>query len=174
MSTLSLVSWKCGDPEGSHSQTVFGNRIVRDNKVVPPSDDDCKTTLFSVLMNEANFKEAIAMEDWTCFDPKYKKCFIHQEDSCKQCKMDKKGRYCTIIDAWTTLAAAQCKMPKDGCYEDRQLHEIIAVIISPHHRSYTGLCFPNAWDPIRPLKLDGNDDVILKPLYDIPVDCGCD
>merc|ERR1712208_190022 len=73
----------------------------------------------------------------------------------------------------TTLAAAQYKMPKDGCYEDRQLHEIIAVIISPRHRSYTGLCFPNAWDPIRPLKLENNDEVRLNNLYDTPVACDC-
>ena len=68
METLSLASWRCGDPNGSHLHTVFGNRIVRDSKAAPPKDDDCKTTLHSVLMSEANFKEAISIEDWTCFD----------------------------------------------------------------------------------------------------------
>ena len=174
METLGLTSWKCGDSYESHSHTVFGNRIVKDGKAASPTEGDCKVSLYSVLMKEEVFKDAIVMKDWTCFDPKYKQCFIHQEDSCKQCKMDKRGRYCTIIDAWTTLAAAQCKLPKEGCYEDSPLAEIIGVIISPHHRSYTGLCFPNAWDPIRPLKLDDNDEVKLKSLYDTPVECGCD
>ena len=91
METLGLISWKCGDSDESHSHTVFGNRIVKDDKVVPITDGDCKATLYSVLMNEENFKDAIAMEDWTCFDPKYRKCYIHNEDSCKQCKMDKMG-----------------------------------------------------------------------------------
>ena len=153
METLSLASWRCGDPDGSHLHTVFGNRIVRDSKAAPISDGDCKMTLKSVLMSEANFKEAISAEDWTCFDSRYKKCYVHAEDSCKPCGMDKMGRYMTIIDAWTQLAASQCKAPKDGTFVEKTLIDIIAVIISPHHRSYTGLCFPNAWDPMRPLIL---------------------
>ena len=76
MDTLSLASWRCGDPDGSHLHTVFGNRIVRDSKVVPKTGDDCKTTLQTVLMKEANCKEAISMEDWTCFDKKYKRCYV--------------------------------------------------------------------------------------------------
>ena len=74
------------------------------------------------------------------------------------------------------LAAAQCKKPKDdeGRYEDRQILEIINLIISPHNRPFTGLCFPQAWDPARPLILEGNEDVPLRRLYDIPVDCGCE
>ena len=114
METLSLSSWRCGDPDGSHLHTVFGNTIVRDSKACPISDGDCKMTLKSVLMSEANFKEAISAEDWTCFDSRYKKCYVHAEDSCKPCGMDKMGRYVTIIDAWTQLAASQCKAPKDG------------------------------------------------------------
>ena len=50
METLSLASWRCGDPDGSHLHTVFGNRIVRDSKAIPISDIDCKMTLKSVLM----------------------------------------------------------------------------------------------------------------------------
>ena len=125
-------------------------------------------------MSEANFKEAISAEDWTCFDSRYKKCYVHAEDSCKPCGMDKMGRYMTIIDAWTQLAASQCKAPKDGTFVEKTLIDIIAVIISPHHRSYTGLCFPNAWDPMRPLILENNDEVRLKSLYDLPNNCPCD
>ena len=72
------------------------------------------------------------------------------------------------------MTGPHLQLPKEGGYEDSPLAEIIGVIISPHHRSYTGLCFPNAWDPIRPLKLDDNDEVKLKSLYDTPVECGCD
>ena len=79
----------------------------------------------------------------------------------------------TIIDAWTQLAASQCKAPKDGTFEEKPLVDIIAVIISPHYRAYTGLCFPNAWDPTRPLKLENNDEVRLNNLYDTPVACDC-
>ena len=173
MDRLSLTSWRCGDPDGSHLHTVFGNKIVRDSKVVPTTDDSCKMTLKSVLMSEANCKEAINLEDWTCFDSKYKKCYVHEEDSCKKCGMDKMGRYMTIIDAWTQLAASQCKAPKDGTFEEKPVVEIIAIIISPHNRAYTGLCFPNAWDPIRPLQLENNDEARLESLYDVPVACEC-
>ena len=63
METLSLASWRCGDPDGSHLHTVFGNRIVRDSKVVPKSDGDCKTSLLTVLMKEDNCKEVISTEE---------------------------------------------------------------------------------------------------------------
>ena len=45
METLSLTSWKCGDSNESHSHTVFGNRIVKDGKVAPTTDGDCKVSL---------------------------------------------------------------------------------------------------------------------------------
>ena len=140
MDTLSLASWRCGDPDGSHLHTVFGNRIVRDSKVVPKTDGDCKTSLLTVLMKQANCKEAISMEDWTCFDKKFKRCYVHDEDTCKQCGMDKLGRYMAIIEGWTQLAATQCIAPKDGTFEETPLVDIIATIISPHIRPYTGLC----------------------------------
>ena len=173
MDTLSLASWRCGDLDGSHPHTVFGNRIVRDSKVVLKTDGDCKTSLQTVLMKEANCKEAISMEDWTCFDTKYKRCYVHDEDTCKQCGMDKLGRCMAIIDGWTQLAATQCIAPKDGTFEEKPLVDIIATIISPHHRSYTGLCFPNAWDPTRPLKLENNDEDRLNNYYSVPVACDC-
>merc|ERR1712030_2819 len=76
--------------------------------------------------------------------------------------------------SWTQLEASQCKAPKDGTFVEKTLIDIIAVIISAHHRSYTGLCFPNAWDPTRPLILENNDEVRLKSLYDLPNNCPCD
>ena len=157
MQSLGMVSWKCGDSEESHSHTVFGNKIVKEGKIVPATDGDCKVTLNNVLMNEENFKEAIKTEAWSCFDSTYKKCYIHKEDSCKRCKTDKKGLYCTIIDAWTMLAAVQCKKQKeDEGYEVRPLPEIISNILSPHNRTFSGLCFPDSWNPTRPLKLEGH------------------
>ena len=73
--------------------------------------------------------------------------------------------------SWQPLSARRLKM---GPLWKKTLTDIIAVIISPHHRSYTGLCFPNAWDPMRPLILENNDEVRLKSLYDLPNNCPCD
>merc|ERR1711936_1559450 len=36
-----------------------------------------------------------------------------------------------------------------------------------------GLCFPQSWDPLRPLKLEGNNRKKLKDYYGVPVACGC-
>ena len=62
MRTLALASWRCGDSDQSHQHTVFGNRIVRDTKVVPKEDNDCKNSLLTVLMQEDNYKDAISTE----------------------------------------------------------------------------------------------------------------
>ena len=78
-----------------------------------------------------------------------------------------------IIDGWTQLAATQCTAPKEGTFEEKAIDEIIACIISPHHRNFTRLCFPNAWDPTRPLKLENNDENRLNNYYGIPVTCEC-
>ena len=104
---LSLSTWRCSDSDQLHTHTTFGNRIVRNSKIVPSAGETCKMTLKSALMSEAICKEAIDLEDWTCFDPRYKKCYVHAQDSCKKCGMDKMGRYMTIVDAWTQLAATQ-------------------------------------------------------------------
>ena len=157
MEALSHASWTCGDPDGSHQHTVFGNRIVRDNQVVPRSDNDCQTSLLTVLLQEENCKEAIAAEEWSCLDKKLKKCSLNYGDDCKMCKMDKLGRYMAIVEGWLTLAATQCSAPKDGQCVETPIVDIIATIISPHNRPYTGLCFPQSWDPLRPLKLEHNN-----------------
>ena len=114
MRTLALASWRCGDSDQSHQHTVFGNRIVRDTKVVPKEDNDCKNSLLTVLMQEDNYKDAISTEEWSCFAKKLKRCVIHDEDSCKSCKTDKLGRYMAIVEGWLTLAATQCSVAKDG------------------------------------------------------------
>ena len=158
-----MVSWKCGDSEESHSHTVFGNKIVKEGKIAPVNGEDCKVSLKNALMNEEVFKDVIRIEAWSCFDSTYKKCFIHQEDSCKRCKTDKKWLYLTIIEAWTMLAAVRKPLEDEG-YEDCQLPEIISFILSPHKRSFTGLCFPDSWNPARALKLEGNDDISIKRL----------
>ena len=98
----------------------------------------------------------------------------HDEDSCKNCGMDKLGRYMAIIEGWTTLAATQCSVAKDGTFEETPLVDIIATIISPHNRPYTGLCFPQSWDPLRPLKLENNNRDKLDNYYGVPVTCECD
>merc|ERR1711936_80912 len=136
---------------------VFGNRIVRDGQVVPRSEHDCKTSLLTILLQEDNCKEAISDEEWSCIDKKLKKCSLHYGDVCKTCRMDKLGRYMAIIEGWLYLAASQCSAPKDGKCVDWEIVDIIATIISPHDRPYTGLCFPQSWDPLRPLKLEGNN-----------------
>ena len=76
MKTLGMVFWKCSDSE-EHSHTVFGNRNVKDGKIIPISDNDCKVSLKTMLMNEDIFTNVIALEVWSCFDPSYKKCTIH-------------------------------------------------------------------------------------------------
>ena len=83
------------------------------------------------------------------------------------------GRYMAIIEAWTTLAATQCSVAKDGTFEETPLVDIIATIISPHNRPYTGLCFPQSWDPTRPLKLENNHRDKLNNYYGVPVTCEC-
>merc|ERR1711936_936723 len=50
---------------------------------------------------------------------------------------------------------------------------IIATILSPHDRPFTGLCFPQSWDPLRPLTLVGNNRKKLNDYYGVPVACGC-
>merc|ERR1712030_99679 len=144
------------------------------SKVVPKSDDDCKTSLLTALMQEDNCKEAISTEEWTCFDKRFKRSVVHDEDSCKSCGMDKLGRYMAIIEGWTTLAAIQCSVAKEGAFEETPLVDIIATIISPHNRPYTGLCFPQSWDPLRPLKLENNNRDKLDNYYGVPVTCECD
>ena len=169
MDKLAHASWKCGDPEGTHQHTVFGNRIVRDGQVVPRSEHDCKTSLLTILLQEDNCKEAISTEEWSCIDKKLKKCSLHYGDACKTCRMDKMGRYMAVVEGWLYLAASQCSAPKDGKCVDWEIVDIIATIISPHDRPYTGLCFPQSWDPLRPLKLEGNNRKKLKDYYGVPV-----
>ena len=50
MEALSHASWTCGDPDGTHQHTVFGNHIVRDNQIVPKTENDCPTSLLTVLL----------------------------------------------------------------------------------------------------------------------------
>ena len=89
MEALSHASWTCGDPDGSHQHTVFGNHIVRDNKLVPKTENDCQTSLLTVLLQEDNCKEAIKDEEWSCFDPKQETCSLHYGDDCRMCGMEK-------------------------------------------------------------------------------------
>ena len=175
MEALSHVSWTCGDPDGSHQHTVFGNHIVRDNKIVPKTENDCPTSLLTVLLQEDNCKEAIKDEEWSCFDKKLDKCSLHYGDDCKMCKMDKLGRYMAVVEGWLTLAATQCNAPKDprAWFVETPIVDIIATIISPHDRAYSGLCFPHSWDPLRPLKSEGNNRKKLEDYYGVPVACGC-
>merc|ERR1712030_226544 len=114
------------------------------------------------------------MGEWTCFDKRFKRSVVHDEDSCKSCGMDKLGRYMAIVEGWTTLAATQCSVAKEGEFEETPLVDIIATIISPHNRPYTGLCFPQSWDPLRPLKLENNNRDKLDNYYGVPVTCQCD
>merc|ERR1712237_142590 len=79
----------------------------------------------------------------------------------------------SLVAGWLYLAVSQCSAPKDGKCVDWEIVDIIATIISPHDRPYTGLCFPKSWDPLRPLKLEGNNRKKLKDYYGVPVACGC-
>merc|ERR1712055_1188339 len=71
-------------------------------------------------------------------------------------------------------AASQCSAPKDGKCVDWEIEDIIGTILSPHNRPYTGLCFPQSWDPLRPLKLENNNRDKLDNYYGVPVTCECD
>ena len=94
MKTLGMVTWSVSE---EHTHTVFGNKNVKDGKIVPTTDNDCKVSLKTMLMNEDVFKDVIALEAWSCFYPSYKKCTINHEDNCKHCDTDKNGMYCTVI-----------------------------------------------------------------------------
>merc|ERR1711888_365344 len=77
------------------------------------------------------------------------------------------------MEGWLTLAATQCSVAKDGTFVETPIEDIIATIISPHDRAYSGLCFPQSWDPLRPLKIEGNSRKKLEDNYGVPVACGC-
>ena len=124
-------------------------------------------------MKEDNCKDAISDEEWSCIDRKLKKCSLHYGDVCKACKMDKLGRYMAVVEGWLYLAASQCSAPKDGKCVDWEIEDIIGTILSPHDRPFTGLCFPQSWDPLRPLTLVGNNRKKLNDCYGAPVACGC-
>ena len=177
MERLSHASWTCGDPDGTHQHSVFGNYIVRNNLRTERNESDCTTSLLTVLLDEGNFKEAIKDEEWSCFEPKSDKCSLHYGDDCKMCKMDKTGRYLAVVEGWLSLAATQCSAPKDPMaqFVETPIQDIIACIISPHDRAYSGLVFPQSWDPLRPLKIEGNNrkPKKLEDNYGVPVACGC-
>ena len=67
MKTLGMVTWKCSDSlsvSEEHTHTVFGNKNVKDGKIVPTNDNDCNVSLKTMLMNEDVFKDVIAFEAW--------------------------------------------------------------------------------------------------------------
>ena len=142
MDLLGKITWKCSDSE-DHALTVFGTRNVKDEKLVPIADDNCKVSLKTMLMNEDVFQDALQLEVWSCFDPTYRTCVVHYDDTCKQCNKDKNGMYCTVIEAWAKLE--ELHKPKEADdYFLFSLAEIIGKILSPHDRGFTGLIFPDA------------------------------
>ena len=175
MERLTYASWTCGNPDGDHQHSVFGNHIVRNNLRAERTESDCPTSLMSVLLDEANYKEIIKDEEWSCFEPKLDKCNLHYGDYCKECRMDKTGRYLAVVEGWLNLAATQCSAPKDlkAEFVETPIEDIIVTILSPHSRAYCGLVFPQSWDPLRPLNIRGSKNKKLEDTYGVPVACEC-
>ena len=88
MNLLGKISWKCSD-SSDHAHTMFGSRNIKDGKLVPNSDDNCKVSLKTMLMDENIFQEALTLTDWSCYDSTYQTTTIYYEETCKQCNNDK-------------------------------------------------------------------------------------